>query len=325
MNNQLAMQLYDIGAVKFGEFKLKSGIMSPIYIDLRVLASHPATLKNIAHAMNNLITSKNIQCDITCGVPLTGIPLATAYALENNTPMVMCRKETKEHGTKKMIEGNFEKGQSCLLIEDLITSGMSSLETIEHLHAAELQVKDIIVVLDREQGGKQYLEEKGYRLHALFTLHEMLDALAQTEKITREKADEVARYCAATKAPKAVAQELTAALTYGQRSQLCSHPIAKKLLQIMETKQTNLCIAADVTKTSDLLDLIKKIGSEICMLKLHIDILEDFDASMPQNSKLVHKAIILCCLKIANLPTLAPLCKNSAVMVFIISHNGPMW
>lgn len=285
MNKQLAVNLYDIGAIKFGEFKLKSGISSPIYIDLRLLASHPETLALVAQEMNNLIEKSATTYDILCGVPLTGIPLATAYSLKNNKPMIMCRKEAKEHGTKKMIEGTFLPGQACLLVEDLITSGMSSLETIKHLEETDVKVRDIVVIIDREQGGKKYLEQQGYRLHALFTLSSLMALLVQEQKIDANIAHSVERYCAATRAPENSFKEKPQALTYAQRAQLCTHPVAQKIFEIMEQKQTNLCVAADVTTTHELLNLIEQIGSEICILKLHIDIIEDYDATLPQRLK----------------------------------------
>jgi len=178
---KLILDLYEINAIKFGEFKLKSGIISPIYLDLRLSISYPKILGKIAAVMWEQV--KPLQFDILCGVPYTAIPFATIIAINHNIPMVMCRKESKQHGTKKIIEGYFQCGQTCLLVEDLITSGSSILETIAPLEEVGLIVKDSIVLIDREQNGKTLLEGRGYNIHAVFTLSQMLEVLQHENKI----------------------------------------------------------------------------------------------------------------------------------------------
>lgn len=175
------LELYRIGAIKFGEFKLKSGILSPIYIDLRLIVSYPPLLKSISSLMWEKIKEERFDC--VCGVPYTALPIATTLSVEHNLPMVMRRKEAKEYGTKKIIEGAFEKGQKCLVIEDLVTSGSSVFETIEPLEREGLKVTDIMILLDRQQGGKKRIEEKGYRLHAIMHMQDLLSCLAEENKI----------------------------------------------------------------------------------------------------------------------------------------------
>ena len=158
----LTLKLHEIDAIKFGEFKLKSGIISPIYIDLRVTVSYPKVLKMVAGAMWERVN--NINFDLLCGVPYTALPFATVMSAEHDKPMVMRRKEVKGYGTRKAIEGYFENGQNCLIVEDLITSGSSVFETIEPLEHEGLKITDIVVLVDREQGGKKHIEGKGYNL-----------------------------------------------------------------------------------------------------------------------------------------------------------------
>ncbi len=191
-NKELILKLYEINAIKFGEFKLKSGIMSPIYIDLRVTVSYPEALKQIADLM--AAKTEDLNYDVICGVPYTALPFATAISLSQNKPMLMRRKEVKDYGTKKAIEGVFEEGQNCLIIEDLITSGSSVFETVEPLEQEGLKVTDIIVLLDRQQGGKKHIQGKGYNLHSIITISDLLEVLKEENKIDQEMYNQVKEF-----------------------------------------------------------------------------------------------------------------------------------
>lgn len=189
---QLIIDLFDINAVKFGQFKLKSGILSPIYIDLRITISYPHILESVSEAMWDKI--KDLKFDLVAGVPYTALPFATVLSLKHTTPMVMRRKEVKDYGTKKAIEGAYHEGQTCLIVEDLVTSGSSVFETIEPLEHEGLKITDIVVLLDREQGARATIENKGYHLHSVITMTELLDTLKKEEKITDEQYDEVQEF-----------------------------------------------------------------------------------------------------------------------------------
>ena len=179
--SHLAVRLFETGCVQFGRFTLKSGIESPIYVDLRLLVSHPALLREVARSMANL--ARPLTFDRIAAIPYAGIPIGVALALEMNRPLIYPRREVKAHGTRRAIEGAFEAGEVALVVDDLITRGDSKLEAISPLEAEGLKVRDVLVLVDREQGGTEDLARRGYRLHAVFRLVEVLDHLHQSGSI----------------------------------------------------------------------------------------------------------------------------------------------
>lgn len=183
-DSSIIFSLYEIGAIQFGNFQLKSGMFSPIYLDLRLIVSFPDLLKKVAHAIWEKISL--LSFDLICGVPYTALPIATAISLEHNIPMILRRKEAKDYGRKRMIEGVFERGQTCLVVEDLVTSGSSVIETICPLSEEGIRVADAVVLIDREQGGRARLEKSGCALHAVFTLSEILYILQDRKYLDAE-------------------------------------------------------------------------------------------------------------------------------------------
>jgi len=188
----LILELYRIGAVKFGSFTLKSGKISPIYLDLRPIVSFPIILQQIADALWQKIAP--LSFDLVCGVPYTALPIATALSLSQKIPMILQRKEEKQYGTKKKLEGVFEKGQRCLILEDVITTGSSVLETARSLKEENLTISDVAVVIDRGQGGRENLLREGLNVHSLFSLHEILELLKREEKISETVKNEVSAW-----------------------------------------------------------------------------------------------------------------------------------
>jgi len=188
----LPIQLFDAGCIQFGAFTLKSGLTSPIYVDLRLLVSHPSLLHDVARAMAGI--ARDLAFDRLAAIPYAGLPIGVALALELDRPLIYPRREVKAHGTHRSIEGAFQPGETALLIDDLITRGDSKLEAIAPLEAAGLTVRDVLVLIDREQGGADDLAHRGYRLHAVLRLTEILDTLRQDACITPAQHAEVLAY-----------------------------------------------------------------------------------------------------------------------------------
>ncbi|MCG7281972.1 orotidine-5'-phosphate decarboxylase [Chryseobacterium taklimakanense] len=266
------LECYKLGIIKFGRFTLKSGIESPFYVDLRPLASDPKILKNLANYMLDMLPLDNF--DLICGVPYAALPMATAMSLESYLPLIIKRKEAKDYGTKKLIEGIYQKGQNCLLVEDVITSGKSLLETIPEIENEGITVSDIVVVLDRQQGGKELLESKGFRVHTLFTISEVCQLLQEEGQLTDDEVGRIKDFLAGN----VVKFEEKKRKSYQQKIDSSNlHSKAKKLLEVALEKKSNLIASADVLTTKELHDLAEKVGPNIVALKTHIDIITDFD------------------------------------------------
>ncbi len=190
----LADGLLNAGCIKFGDFILKSGLKSPIYIDLRRIISYPKLLADVAQAYLPLIS--NLQFSRIAGLPYAAIPIATAISLAGNYPMIYPRKEVKTYGTKAEIEGEFHPGETALVIDDLATTGGSKFEAIEKLTAVGLVVKDIVVLVDRQSGAKESLEQAGYSMHAVLTITQLLDHWESTGRVEKDKIEETREFLA---------------------------------------------------------------------------------------------------------------------------------
>lgn len=282
----LVLQLADVEAIKFGSFTLKSGIQSPIYIDLRVTVSYPPLLSLIA---STLLASlpQSVTYEALCGVPYTALPFATAMSLDTKVPMLMRRKEIKAYGTKKSIEGAIKPGGVVLVVEDLVTSGGSVMETVQPLRDAGCVVTDVAVLLDRQQGAVERLAADGVAVHAALSIGQVLDTLVEEARVDPAVAADVRAFLVANQvgtalpaAAPAPAQEapkaLPAAKTYTERAEGVKNSVGARLLRLMDTKRTNLSVAADVTTAAELLRLAAAIGPHIAVLKTHADTVSDW-------------------------------------------------
>jgi len=265
MNKQdFIRDLYRTGAIKFGNFTLKSGVKSPYYIDLRCIYGQPNLMhficQNFCKTLGDNIGSEGIGGTVLCGVPTAGIPYASMMSYQMSIPMVLLRKDRKKHGTGKLVEGLCNpKGESgmggndkkvCVLIEDVMTSGQSILESIELLEEEGcFDEFKVMVIVDRESGGmKRLLAERDIEVYSMFKISEIMEYLKD---------------------------EFKSALALKEEKK--SFSIGKRIREIMALKKSNLVVSADLNRCADILKLVEQVGERACVIKLHCDIIEDFN------------------------------------------------
>ncbi len=223
-------ELQEKNIIQYGNFRLKSGIKSNIYIDLRKVMSFPNLHKEIC---NKIIEKINPNIDLICGTPYGAVSYASYISITNNIPMIFLRKEEKKHGTKKMIEGNYESNNKVVLIEDVTTTGSSVFEAIDKLENHGLKVTQIITIISRHTNEKLFYNDKLVEyLYHINDINKVFPLTATNNK--------------------------------------------KSLQTIIKEKQTKICLAADVYTMQELYHLINLVGNDICILKLHTDIIVDF-------------------------------------------------
>lgn len=193
---ELATDLHTIGALKFGEFTFKSGIVSPIYIDLRLFVSYPKILKKITKLYIQQL--EGLKYDRLAGVAYAALPIAGAISLELERPWIFMRKEglQKGYGLKKSLEGEFNDGETVVMIEDLVTKATSLLEAIPAIEKYGLKIKDAVVLLDYGKGGGEILKAQGYNLHAFMTVRELADIMKSNGTIDDAKYNQCIEFLA---------------------------------------------------------------------------------------------------------------------------------
>lgn len=180
----VVLALAEIGAIKTGDFLLKSGERSPLYVDMRLVIGYPEILILLSEVLWSRMAS--LACEQICGVPYSALPLATAISIHHKLPLCMRRKERKQHGTGRLIEGVYREGDRVIVIEDVVTSGQSTLETVRDLREEGLVVHDIVCFLDREAGSKELCAQEKLTLHAAITLQGLLGLLHREGKLAPE-------------------------------------------------------------------------------------------------------------------------------------------
>lgn len=181
---KLIVGLAELGSFQSGEFTLASGKRSSIYVDLRLLVSKPRLMQEAAKVYAKEL--KKLDCDLVAGIPYAALPIGAAVSLESGIPLIYNRKESKSYGLRRNMEGKWSKGERVVIIEDVITTGGSIVNSVKLFRSVGLVVEDAIVLLDRQQGGVENLRRAGIRVHSVLALDEVLSLLSKKGHIPEE-------------------------------------------------------------------------------------------------------------------------------------------
>jgi len=193
----IPLEMYKHGMIKLGKFKLTSGIESPFYIDVRRLFSYPELARRV---VSELVARLPLDAfDMLVGVESAGIPLAAYMACLTGKPLGYVRKEPKRHGTGNVVEGDVV-GRRVAVVDDVVTTGGSLIKAVENLIAAGAKPVLAVVVIDREQGGRELLKSRGVELYSLLTATEVFTSLYRAGVISREVYEEILEYLRAFRA-----------------------------------------------------------------------------------------------------------------------------
>ncbi|XP_050593452.1 uridine 5'-monophosphate synthase isoform X10 [Bombus affinis] len=271
---ELAVQLFDIRAYRFGEFVTEIGLKTSTFFDLRVLVSHPKIMSCLASKLMSFVQDcKNVAH--ICPASYRALPLTTLISTNCNVPMLIKRKETKTYGTKKIIEGNFKPGDSCVIIEDILVTGNSIMETADILRREGLIVTEAIVVIDAEHSGAMTLKRHSISTKKLYSTVELWSFICTYYKYDSQTFRDVCSYICKD-LWSYIFRDRRLKTPFHIRAEKCKNAIGSKLFHLMESKQSTICLAADLTKADAVIELADLAGPHIVLLKTHVDILEDF-------------------------------------------------
>jgi uridine monophosphate synthetase len=194
---KVAAALYNSGCLNFGSFKIKSGAISPYYIDLARLLASPKELCNIVEITTSEIkkTMTSDRIDKLASIELKGALILPSVACKVGLPCIVVRKQEKTYGaTGRIVGAEVSEGEKILFFDDVISEGLSKLEGIKPLEELGARIRNVLVVVDREQGGKKNLEKLGYEVHALAKVSDIVNSLLEAESISKEQTDAVMNY-----------------------------------------------------------------------------------------------------------------------------------
>jgi uridine monophosphate synthetase len=194
---EVGSALYSSGCLKFGSFRIKSGALSPYYVDLACLLSSPKDLCTVMDITADSIKriGASTRIDKLASIELKGALLLASISCRTGLPCTVIRKEEKTYGATGRIAGaEIKRGEHILFFDDVVSEGLSKLEGIKPLEQLGAKVENIMVVVDREQGGRENLENAGYKVHALARISELVNSLHQSEHIPKRQADAVLNY-----------------------------------------------------------------------------------------------------------------------------------
>ena len=187
---QLILDLFDLGCLLFGEYKQASGAIFNYYIDLRQIISDPNLFHRVLHAYAACL--EGLAFDRIAGIPYGALPTATGLSLQLHKPLIYPRKEVKAHGARRLIEGDFQEGETVVVVDDILISGGSVLEGIAKLESSGLKVSDVVVFIDHGaaggHNGRSRLQAAGYHLHAVLPIERITEVLLQAGRLSAAQA-----------------------------------------------------------------------------------------------------------------------------------------
>ncbi|MEO9364885.1 MULTISPECIES: orotate phosphoribosyltransferase [Candidatus Nitrosocaldus] len=188
MKSELAEFLLKSNAIRFGIFKLASGKESTYYIDLRVLPSFPAYFRMAIDAMRDVIEQGigTASIDYICSIPSAGIAYASALAYTLEKGLIYVRKEAKDHGTSKLLEGYLKHGSKVLILDDVATTGSSLAHAVDVVRSNGGVVEHALVLIDRLEGAGELLASKGVRLMSIASIEEVVDLLYEADLLDED-------------------------------------------------------------------------------------------------------------------------------------------
>lgn len=199
---QVSLSLIRNDALKIGDYILRSGKKSPYYVDLRLSISNHIAMDWIANSLARIVINEigREKIDKIMGVPTAGIPFATIVSQKLAKPMLYYRRERKEHGVRKKIEGILERNDRILMIDDLITTGQSVIDAAEAAREQGGIVCELVVLLDREQGGRESIRRNNIEPHVLFNISEAFNWLNEVQLLSDKDHEMIMAYIKSEKA-----------------------------------------------------------------------------------------------------------------------------
>ncbi len=195
-SEKLAPVLWKSGCLDFGEFTLTSGITSPYYVDLRLLPSYPELFDIATDMAADLVRKKEISFDVVSAVPTGGLPFGTLLAHKLSAPLTYVRKRGKSHGEERQVEGKMKKDDRALVVDDIITTGGSVIEAVRSVRDNGGKVDDVLVLLDRTEGGAENLRKEDLNLNKVANIEPLVEELESRGKIGSKMVGRVKKYLA---------------------------------------------------------------------------------------------------------------------------------